>query len=64
MTDPTLPTTIAADFGALEVRFGLNREQRAKIAKALAQDADWRDIANELGWEVETLKRHYEMDEP
>lgn len=50
--------------GRLEVRFGLTQAQRDKIAKARAQDVEWSDIAYELGWEVETLKRHYAMGTP
>lgn len=50
--------------GRMEVRFGLTQMQRAKIAKARAQDVEWSDIAYELGWEVETLKRYYAMGAP
>lgn len=52
------------DIGRRTVRFGLTPMQRAKIAAALERGAYWSTIAEDIGWEVETLKKHYTMETP
>ena len=41
------------------VTFGLSEKKRQRCAELLEQGKEWPEIARDVGWECETLKRYY-----
>lgn len=58
-----MPNDLFKDYPELlnaRVTFGLQPDDRQKVANLLAEGKEWKEIGKIIGWEPNTLRQYYE----